>query len=169
MLGSFFLHDSKVHYYMYQHQSLFVELDEMREDDRRIKSLESDITRNSDFMYQVKVTKHRKIDHPKGTCTLSCAKCDYTCLKACHYRNNEDKWKCSVMRGDESNATCTVCPHRCSWRYHFLNPYYFELYEEIETRRSEELYTRYCKAKSDLVLYKAEVERRVSKVLDNPR
>lgn len=163
MLGSFFSHDSKVHYY--QHQSLLVELDEMSTDDKRIKRYESDITRNRDFVYQVTITKQRRIDHPKGTYDLNCAQCDYTCQKACHYRDDRDKWKYTVMRGDASNATCTVCPGRCSWRYHFVNSYYFELYEEIETRRSEDLYTRYCQAKSDLESHKAEVERRVSKTL----
>ena len=43
--------------------------------------------------------------------------------------------QCSAMDGGgENSAKCRVCPNKCFWRQHMNNPYYFEWYEETETK-----------------------------------
>ena len=135
-------------------------IDELQQEEQILKKRESEILANKDFTYQVKVTKQRQVKVPYGTYVTTCAECHYTCHGNCAYADDRDKWKCSAMSGGESNATCHVCPGRCSWRRHFNNGYHFELYDEMETRRSDDLFKRYNQAKSA----KANVENMITKM-----
>lgn len=123
-------------------------INELHQEEQMLKENESKILRNEDFTYQVTVTKQRKIDAPRGTYVTNCANCHFTCHDNCAYADDRDKWKCCAMNGNESNATCKVCPGQCSWRLHFNNAYHFELYEEVEVRTKKELFDRYNEAKS---------------------
>ena len=115
-----------------------------------LKDHEADILTNQDFTYKVEVTKQRKIDLPPGRYTTNCLTCNYTCHDDCAYSNDKDKYKCSAMRSGRGTpkATCGICPNKCSWEMHVNNPYRFELYQEYETRTSDELKTRYESAMS---------------------
>ena len=123
---------------------------------------ESEVLSNNDFTYKVKVPKVRQIDiKGTGRYAINCRHCNYTCHDNCEYINDEDMHKCSAMDGGgKSNAKCKVCPGRCHWKYHVSDSYYFDVYEEIETRTSQDLRERYEKAISK----KANVEGMVSKM-----
>ena len=137
-------------------------MDELQQEEVILKQRESEIIANKNFTYEIKVTKQRKIDM-KGTgrYVMNCLRCNYTCHDNCSCSNDEDKRKCSVMdNGGHSDAKCTVCPGHCPWTHHVSNSYYFELYDEIETRTSQDLKKRYQEA----TLKKAYVEAKVSKM-----
>lgn len=124
-------------------------IDELHQEEQVLKDNESDLLRNEDFTYQIKVTKQRQIFVPKGTFVTTCATCHFTCHETCIYDNDQDKWQCGAMdNGDQSNAKCRVCPGRCGWRRHFNNGYRFELYEDWETRTKQDLLDKYNEAKS---------------------
>ena len=124
-------------------------IDELNQVKQMLEAKESEITANKNFILKVKVIKQRKIDLPHGQYVTNCANCHSTCHDNCAYADDKDKWKCSAMSGDESNATCKVCVGHCTWRKHFNNGYFFEFYEDWETQTSQELYQKYNKAKSD--------------------
>ena len=125
-------------------------IDELQQEEQMLKSKESEVLANKDFTYQVKVTKQRQNYLPQGQYVTNCAECHFTCHPSCAYDDDRDKWKCAAMdNGGESNAACKVCPGHCSWRRHYNNGYHFELYEEMETRTSQDLLQRYNQAKSD--------------------
>ena len=125
-------------------------IDELRQERQMLKDHEADILTNQDFTYRVEVTKQRKIDLPLGTYTTNCLTCNYTCHESCAYADDDDKYKCSAMRSGRGtlNAECGVCPKKCSWKVHKNTPYRFELYQDYETRTSDELKTRYESAMS---------------------
>ena len=120
-------------------------INELRQERQMLKDHEADVLTNQDFTYRVEVTKQRKIDLPQGTYTTNCLICNYTCNANCKYADNDDKYRCSAMRSDRGtlNATCGTCPQKCSWKVHKNTPYRFELYQDYETRTSDELETRY--------------------------
>ncbi|XP_003388518.1 PREDICTED: uncharacterized protein LOC100640421 [Amphimedon queenslandica] len=123
-------------------------IDELNQEEKMLKENESKIKANKDFTYKVKITKQRQIPLPHGQYVTNCANCHSTCHKICAYPDDKDKWKCSAMSGNESNATCVVCVGHCTWKKHFNNGYLFELYDDWETKTSKELYERYTEAKS---------------------
>ena len=118
--------------------------DELQQERRLLKDNEDDIIARGDFMYQVQVVKCCKIDLPTGRYTTNCLKCTFTCHENCARINDEDKFNCSVMDNSGSqDATCSVCPGRCSWKDHVCNPYKFEIYLSQKTQTSEELQAKY--------------------------
>ena len=125
-------------------------IDELRQERQILKDQKADVLTNQDFTYRVEVTKQRKIDLPQGTYTTNCLICNYTCHANCKYADDDDKHRCSAMRSGRGtlNATCGTCPQKCSWKVHKNNPYQFELYQDYETRTSDELKTRYKLAMS---------------------
>ena len=54
-------------------------IDELQQEELILKRRESEVLANKDFTYQVKVTKQRKIDAPRGVYVTTCAECHYTC------------------------------------------------------------------------------------------
>ena len=125
-------------------------VDVLRQEMQILKDHEANISSNKNFTYTVQVTKLRKVDLPPGTYTTNCLACNYTCHNNCPYPDDDDKYRCTAMafgRGTR-NATCGVCPGKCSWQVHKNNPYRFELYRDNETITSHELKTRYESAMS---------------------
>ena len=117
-----------------------VKIDALNQEEKVLRSHEVDILQNKDFTYTVTVTKHRKIDITEGWYVTNCQNCNFTCHRVCAYSNDQDKHRCSAMNGrGVANASCRVCPGHCHWKLHRNNPYYFETYEDEETRTSAEL------------------------------
>ena len=125
-------------------------IDELRQERQMLKDHEADILTNKDFTYRVEVTKQRKINLPSRTYTTNCLTCNYTCHDDCKYNDDDFKYRCSAMCSGRGtlNATCGTCPQKCSWEVHKNTPYRFELYQDHETRTSDELKTRYESAMS---------------------
>ena len=125
-------------------------INELRQERQMLKDHEADVLTNQVFTYKVEVTKQREINLPSRMYTTNCCTCNYTCHDDCKYNDDDDKFRCSAMcsgRGTLS-ATCGICPQKCSWKEHKNNPYRFELYQDYETRTSDELKTRYVSAMS---------------------
>ena len=141
------------------------EIDELRQEEEVLKKKDSEVLANKDFTYQVKVTKQRQTFTPQGQFVTNCVNCNYTCHEVCAIEDDREKWKCAAMASphNESSSVCSVCPGKCTWRKHYNNGYVFELYEEMETRTSADLYRRYNRAKSA----KANVEDIITKMEDD--
>jgi len=119
-------------------------LEELRQEEQILQQREAEIASNKNFIYKVKVTKQRKNELEPGVYVTNCLTCNYTCHERCAYSNDADKYKCSAMdNGGVSNAKCKVCPNHCIWKDHVNNPYWFELYTDMETRTSEDLKKKY--------------------------
>ena len=119
-------------------------LEELRQEEIILQQREKEIETNKDFTYDVEVTKQRKVDLRSGVYVTNCLKCNYTCHDDCAYADDRDKYKCWAMdNGGSSSAKCRICPGSCSWRDHVNNPYYFELYQDLETRTSKDLEIRF--------------------------
>ena len=136
---------------IYSLQPLFraklAKTDELRQEKQMLEECEADIEVNNDFTYQVQVMRQRKTNLPAGVYTTNCLKCNYTCHCPCPIPADVDKYTCNAMDNPGStNACCTVCPGRCSWKVHINSPYRFELYQETETRTYSELKSRYGSA-----------------------
>lgn len=126
-------------------------MDTLQKEETILRAKDSDLKANKDFTYKIKITKQRKVDLRPGIHVTNCLICNFTCHNPCGIPNDGDKYGCAAMDGGGPNgARCTVCPQRCGWREHCNNPYYFELYTEEETRRSEDLWKRYNIAKDDV-------------------
>ncbi|CAF0939829.1 unnamed protein product [Rotaria sordida] len=124
-------------------------LEELRQEIQVIKAHGNDILQNKKFQYKIKMTKQRKIDLPSNTYVTNCIKCNYTCHYPCGIPNDKEKYNCDAMVNKGLNASCSICPGKCIWNSHFNNTYRFELYQEDETRTSEEMKKRYEKARND--------------------
>ena len=125
-------------------------IDELRQEKQMLNDHEADILTNKDFTYRVEITKQRMVKLSSGTYTTNCLTCNYTCHDDCAYADDDDKYKCSAMQSGSGtqNAVCGNCPGKCSWKMHKNTPYRFELYQDYETRTSDELKTRYESAMS---------------------
>ena len=119
-------------------------IDELNQEEQVLREHEADILKNQDFTYKVSIAKHKRVDiSGQGWYVTNCQKCNFTCHKSCAYADDGDKHKCSAMDGNGTNACCKVCPGNCHWRQHHNNSYYFEPYEEEETRTSNDLKQRF--------------------------
>ena len=138
-------------------------LEELRQEESILQKREAEIATNKDFTYNIKVTKQEKVDLSTGVYVTNCLTCNYTCHERCKYSDNRDKFKCSAMdNGGESSAKCRICPGGCSWRQHVNNPYYFRLYDDVETRTSDDLKSRFDIAMEG----KSQVERMMAQIDD---
>ena len=130
-----------------QIQAGLATIDELKQESGILKEHEADIITSKDFVYTVTVTKQRKIDMPVGHYVTNCLNCNFTCHGDCIYSDDKDKFKCSAMNNQgEQDATCRVCPNKCSWEVHVNNPYMFEIYQEEEERTLDDLKARYDSA-----------------------
>ena len=120
-------------------------IDVLNQEEQVMRKHEADILKNKDFKYKVKTFKHRKVDiSGQGRYVTNCQKCNFTCHESCVYANDGDKHRCAAMDGrGQANASCRVCPATCHWTLHKNNPYYFETYEEEETRTLSDLKKEY--------------------------
>ena len=122
-------------------------LGELRQEEIVLQQREAEIATNKDFTYKVKVTKQRKVMLDRGVYVTNCLQCNYTCHPRCAFADDRDKYKCSAMdNGGEISAKCRICPGNCGWKQHVNNQYYFELYDDFETRTSKDLQTRFHSA-----------------------
>ncbi len=129
-----------------------LKIDELQQEEKVVRSHESDISISKDYKYTVSVTKQRRIDLKNtGVFVTNCLICNITCHKECIFSNNTDKHKCSAMvrNSDIDKIHCGVCAKKCSWRSHVNNPYRLEEYQDEEERTSDELYKRYEQATSN--------------------
>ena len=133
-----------------QIREMLTKIKELQRERQVLKEHEADnIIANTDFTFCIEVTStRRKIDLSPGRYTTNCLECNCTCHDGCTH-SNENKFKCAAMNKQyEQDATCRVCPGKCSWREHVCNPYKFEIYQETETRTSNELKDKYGLSKS---------------------
>ena len=115
-------------------------IDELNQEEQVLRAHEADILKNKDFTYKVTVAKHKKVDIAgQGWYVTNCQKCNFTCHNSCIYADDDDKHMCCAMDGNGTDASCKVCPGNCHWRQHHNTSYYFESYEEEETRTSNDL------------------------------
>jgi ABC-type multidrug transport system fused ATPase/permease subunit len=124
-------------------------LEELKQEIQILKQVGNDIEKNKSFTYIIKVTKQRQISLPKGQFVTNCFRCNYTCHYPCTIANDEEKYLCAAMNNKTKNATCAVCPDKCSWKSHTNCCYRFELYQEDENRTLEDMKQRYEKAKME--------------------
>jgi len=115
-------------------------LEEVKKEALVIKQYEMELEANKDFTYTITVTKQRKVNTGEKQYVTNCLVCNFTCHISCIYPNDKEKINCSAMG---LNHYCTVCSGRCYWEKHVNNPYFFEFYEEHETRTSEDLKAKY--------------------------
>ena len=128
-----------------------LKINELQQEEHVLKQREEDILANKDFSYEVKTTKVKSVDiSGSGLYVTNCLECSFTCHYPCPYPLDEDKYRCTAMvnQGDPCKAKCSICPGRCSWKVHVNTTSRFEVYEETETRTSEQLKKRYYEALS---------------------
>ena len=130
-------------------------LDELRQEEIILKQRQAEIEANKNFTYKINVTKQRKIDLSRGEYVTNCLICNCTCHYPCFIPKDEYKNGCAAMN---SNGYCNVCS--CYWDQHVNNGYRFELYDDKETRTSEELRKKYKQAVSG----KSQVESMISNI-----
>ena len=131
--------------------NITLSVESLRTEEDMLQNIDSDMAVSKNFQYKVKVTKQIKKDLQHGTYVTNCSICSFTCHYPCSISDDDKKFECSAMYkgGQQSDAKCIVCPGKCSWKNHYCNPYYFETYEEEETRTAEDLKKRYNIAKND--------------------
>ncbi|CAF1353371.1 unnamed protein product [Adineta steineri] len=122
-------------------------LEELKQEIELLKQLGNDILKNKSFTYKINVTKQHQISLPKGQFVTNCLRCNFTCHYPCTIVKDEEKYLCAAMNNKTKNATCTVCPDKCSWNSHVNNCYRYELYQENENRTFEDMKQRYQNAK----------------------
>jgi hypothetical protein len=119
-------------------------IDEIRQEEQILKEKEAEIIAHKNFTYEVMITKQKKVDLDVGVFVTNCLQCNYTCHYPCKIAKDEYKYKCAAMnRHDGVEATCKVCPQKCSWKQHNNTPYRIQVYQEREVRTSEDLKQRY--------------------------
>ena len=120
-------------------------IDVLRQERQILRDHEAAILSNKNFTYKVAETKQRMVYLDPGTYVTNCLVCNYTCHDRCVFADDDDKYRCAAMgegRGTRS-AKCGVCTGKCAWEEHKNNKYRFELYEEYETRTSNDLKKKY--------------------------
>ena len=115
-------------------------IEELEKEEKILLTHQAKIDANEHFTYTITLTKQRKIDVKSGTYVTNCVNCNFTCHKSCHIADDNNKFRCWAMEDQSDEKTkCRICPGRCSWMLHYNNGYIFELYEDTETRTSDEL------------------------------
>lgn len=138
-------------------------IDELRQEENILVRRESEMLASKKFTYEIEVTKQRKVDLGYGEYVTNCLVCNYTCHFPCRIPDDGEKYKCAAMGSkSQSSATCTVCPGSCFWDKHVNNQYRFDIYQEMETRTSEDLKKRFHEAKKGKQL----VETMINKMED---
>ena len=123
-------------------------MDELRQEERVLKQHETEIKANKDFVYEVVLDKQRKVDLKPGEYVMNCVTCNFTCHYPCTLCNGPNKKNCVAM--DSSTECCTVCPGQCYWENHVSVNFRFELYQEKETRISDDMKAKYDDAKTGM-------------------
>ena len=113
-------------------------LEQLKTEKNILKKYEADIERNKNFEYQTyeHVICTRKLN--KGEFATNCSHCQKTCHPKCAI---PDKYKHQCVAIE--NRHCKICPHKCHWKYHHIEPFVYELHIEKVTRTTEDLKKRY--------------------------
>ncbi|CAG0884297.1 unnamed protein product [Darwinula stevensoni] len=114
-----------------------------------LKQYEAKLEANKDFTYTVKVQKQEMVDLETGVYATNCLRCNFTCHYPCTMPHVLLIDRCIAMPFvmETGEAThCTVCPAQCPPDQHVNNQYRFVLYEEDETKTSDELKAKYEQA-----------------------
>ena len=123
------------------------EIDEMRIKGQILEELEVDIIANREFIRKVTITKQRKKSLPVGHYVTNCLKCNFICHEDCKIPRNEDMFRCEAMdKKGTRDATCRICPQKCSWELHVNSSYMFEFYQDTETVTLDKLRDKYKSA-----------------------
>jgi hypothetical protein len=124
-------------------------INELNQEEDILRRHEDDIESHKNFVEKVKVPKHKRVDiSGQQWYVTNCNVCNFTCHDKCIYNNDGDKYLCAAMDGKgQANAKCTACPGKCHWQSHANNAFYYELYEEEETRTLEDIQKKYNLAK----------------------
>ena len=134
-------------------------IDALRQEEQILKKHEAQLRLNQEFTYTIEITKQRKVDLDAGQHVLNC---NCTCHYPCFIPKDEEKHSCAAMgvKRHTHEAQCTVCPGKCYWNMHVNNPYRFELYQDRETKTSEDLKQRFHDARGG----KLQVENMIAKL-----
>jgi hypothetical protein len=125
-----------------QMQACLHEIDILHQEKNVLKEHETDIERNKDFTYEIKVMHHVIEKLPPGTFVTHCMYCSFTCHENCKISNDDEKMGCVAMKSHGSDAKCTVCPMQCHWSSHkntgeiYKKEYKMELktYEDLKSK-----------------------------------
>ena len=113
-----------------------------------LKKHETDINDNKNFTYTTKKIEMEKVDiSGQSRYVTNCIVCNFTCHDNCAYANDEDKRRCSAMRGKEN---CAVCTNHCHWSKHCNNPFYFVTKEVKVEGTYDGLKKKYFAAKAGM-------------------
>ena len=119
-------------------------LEELEQEKKVLYEHEAKINASKKFTYEIIMTKQRKLNLKPGTYVTNCVNCSFTCHYPCYILDDKEKFSCYAMENQyDKDTKCRVCTGHCHWSYHFNNGYRFELYEETETRTSDELKEKY--------------------------
>jgi len=118
-----------------------LKLNEFLQEEAVLTKFKDQIEENKKFNWTDTVSKQRKIDLRRGEHVTNCLTCNCTCHYPSGIPNDGDKFNCAVMRGDRSNAVCSVCG--CPWHKHYNNTYQFELYQEQVKKTYDTIKKRY--------------------------
>ena len=128
-------------------QAGLAKIGELQQNKQLLREHETDIMVNRQFTRTNTILKQRKIDLPKGHYTLICPTCDFTTCDNDYPYSDDEKYKSSAMNNRGSlNATCKVCPKKCSWEYHHSRSHRFEEYQEMETQTIDMFKAKYDSA-----------------------
>lgn len=131
-------------------QGLQVRLDEgmnklntIRQEEEILEKHKTDIENNRNFTYTVDEIRMKKEYLPPRQYVTNCLTCNSTCHFPCHVRDDEKKYKCSVMYDNY----CTVCSNRCHWKMHVNNDFRIISYSVQVEKTYENLKEKYELAK----------------------
>ena len=126
-------------------------IDELQQEEQILKRRELEV-----LAYKPEVVSHScRVEVPDGNYAITCLYCNHTCQLDSLYGGDET-WKCDAMSGNESYATCRVCPRHCDWRMHHSSTYYYKTEKKTITMGAQ----HYNQAKSG----KAHAENKISKM-----
>ena len=131
-----------------------------------IKIIKKKINDSKNYEKMVDVPKVEKKQLPKGKYSITCMKCNRTCVKICSISSQEDIKNCDVMK----NGYCTVCERRCNYNSHAATEYYYEYSVIKEKVTLENLKNLYFENISNLSKYeqiKNGLENEVKKQFNN--
>ncbi|CAG0887656.1 unnamed protein product [Darwinula stevensoni] len=124
-------------------------LEQLRQEHAALRQHEAELQANKEFTYTVKVQKQTRVDLEIGVYVTNCLRCNFSCHFPCTIPQDDMKDNCDAMGVNTETGLvthCLVCPGNCPPNQHVNNQYRFELFEEEETKTSDELKAKYEEA-----------------------
>ena len=122
-------------------------IDEMKKEIDKIKKITDILNSTKNFKVKVKVPKIIKEDLKPGFYTITCLKCNYSCLENYRLSNSSQIKNSPTM---DNNGYCRYCPQKCFWDTHKNVPFTIKLLEVEEERILDDLKKRYYDNKKEL-------------------